>query len=162
MPTLSRARTALTDMRKILRATDSYAKELSGKSGLTTSQLLLLQVLEEHGESTAGEIANYIGITQATTTILIQKLEQRELIQRQRGNKDRRKVWLSLTQSGEEALSAAPNGLQEQFIKGFEALESWEQSMILAALERILTLLNAEDIDAAPVLDVGEIDRDQH
>jgi DNA-binding MarR family transcriptional regulator len=122
---------------------------------------LLLQVLDEHGDITAGQIAAHMGITQATTTSLLHKLEARGLVRRQRGDSDRRQVWLSLTEEGREKLASAPDGLQETFKQRFEMLESWEQAMLVAALERVSALLDAETLDAAPVLDVGALDRDQ-
>ncbi|HEY9548522.1 MAG TPA: MarR family transcriptional regulator [Kiloniellaceae bacterium] len=148
-------------MRQILRATENYARRLSRLTGLTASQLLLLQVLDQHGETTAGQIAAHMGITQATTTSLLHKLEDRGLVRRQRGDSDRRQVWLSLTGEGREKLAAAPDGLQQNFRERFENLESWEQAMLVAALERVTAMLDAEDLDAAPVLDVGALDRDQ-
>src|SRR3546814_14117353 len=52
-----RSQEALTAMRQILRATENYARRLSRLTGLTASQLLLLQVLDQHGETPAGQIA---------------------------------------------------------------------------------------------------------
>jgi hypothetical protein len=49
--------------------------------------------------------------------------------------------------------------LQERFREGFEGLPNWEQAMILAALERLGHLLDADNIDAAPLIDAGVIDR---
>src|SRR3546814_17658857 len=56
-------------------------------------------------------------------------------------------------------LKTAPDLLQVQFRDRFVALPTWEQAMILAALERLSAVLNAESIDAAPLLDAGAIDR---
>ena len=148
-------------MRQILRATETHARLLSRLSGVTTSQLLALQLLDERGESTAGEIASRMGITQATTTSLLQKLEAAGLIARRRGDTDRRQVWLSLTDLGREKLASAPVGLQEKFSERFEAMEQWEQAMLIAAMERIAAMLDAENIDAAPLLDIGAVDRDR-
>lgn len=156
-----RSQQALVVMRQILRATENYARLLARQTGLTTSQALLLQILDERGETTAGEIAARMGIAQATTTSLLQKLEAQGLVQRRRGDYDRRQVWLTLTEAGRAKLAAAPDGLQERFSKRFETLESWEQSMLVAALQRVAAMLDAEKIDAAPVLDVGAIDRDR-
>jgi hypothetical protein len=49
--------------------------------------------------------------------------------------------------------------LQEIFAHRFAALPAWEQAMILAGAERLAAILGAEDIDAAPLLDAGLIDR---
>ena len=43
----------------------------------------------------------------------------------------------------------------------FKELREWEQSLILSSLQRVASMMNAEHIDASPVLDVGAIDRYQ-
>jgi hypothetical protein len=68
-------------------------------------------------------------------------------------------VWIELTNTGKAALENSPDLLQHRFVKGFDNLEDWEQSMIIAALERVSALLDAGKVDAAPVLDVGDLDR---
>lgn len=152
-----RSKHALTVMRQILRATEMHSRELLRESGLTTSKLLLLQVLDDAGESTAGDVAVRLGITQATTTNLLQGLEEAALVTRRRGEADRRQVWIALTDAGRERLAAAPDVLQEKFTRRFEELVAWEQSMLIAALERIASILDAENIEAAPLLDTRAI-----
>ena len=49
--------------------------------------------------------------------------------------------------------------LQEIFADRFSALPAWEQAMLLAGAERLADLLGAGDMDAAPLLDAGAIDR---
>lgn len=151
---------ALVVLRRILRATENRARALSRVSGLTASQLLLLQTLADEVECTAGTIAFRLGITQATTTSLVHKLEAKGLVVKQRGASDRRQVWLSLSESGRTTLAEAPDDLQEVFRQRFDKLKDWEQMMLVASLERISTMLDAEEIDAAPVLDIGELDRE--
>ena len=156
-----RTRAALTAMRRILRMTEANAKAVQQQTGLSTSQLVLLQLLDERGEQTAGELASGMGITQATLTALIHKLEGRALIVRKKGETDRRQVWISLTGAGRAMLQAAPDGAHEKFIERFEELPGWEKAFLVAALERAAALLGAEGMDAAPVLDAGALDRDR-
>src|SRR3546814_10054360 len=52
------------------------------------------------------------------------------LVRRQRGDSDRRQVWLSLTGEGREKLAAAPDGLQQNFRERFENLESDRKSVV--------------------------------
>ncbi len=111
-------------------------------SGITPSQLVLLRLLDEEGERSAGQIAQAMGITQATTTGLVHKLEARGLIERKRGETDKRQVWLSLTSAGHAALSQSPDGVHERFEQAFENLSDWEQSMLIASLERTAAMLD--------------------
>ncbi|WP_420406123.1 MarR family winged helix-turn-helix transcriptional regulator [Nisaea sp.] len=158
--TEKRSQHALIVLRRILRATENRARTLSRQSGLTASQLLLLQTLEDEGECTAGRIAGRLGITQATTTSLVQKLETKGLVVRKRGDTDRRTVWLTLSDSGRQKLADAPDSLHELFSRRFEKLDDWEQMMLMASLERVAAMLDAEEIDASPVLDIGALDRE--
>ena len=147
-------------MRQILRKTDIHARDLARAAGLTASQRMLLQVLEEEGESRAGVLATRLGITQATNTNILDRLEKAGLVQRRRYDSDKRRVLVSLTKEGFSRLSAAPDGLQELFADRFDQLEPWEQSMTIAALERISSMLGADNLDVAPLLDAGVIDRE--
>ena len=67
-------------------------------------------------------------------------------------------MWLTLLPAGEKAITSAPDLLQETFQTRFENLPDWHQSMLVSALERIVALLDAEGLGAAPVLDVGALD----
>ena len=42
---------------------------------------------------------------------------------------------------------------------GFQALQDWEQAMLVASLERVAAMLNAQGIDASPLLTLGDISR---
>lgn len=148
-----RTKLALTAMRKILRTTELNSKALMRETGLTPSQLIFLQLLEQEREQTAGHIAARMGITQATTTALIQKLEAGGMILRRKGEHDRRQVWLSLTERGRKVLAIAPDGAHARFQEEFTGLEDWEQAMLIAALERVASMLGNEDKDAAAILD---------
>lgn len=148
-----RTKLALTAMRKILRATELNAKKLMHETGLTPSQLIFMQILDGHEEKTAGHVAARMGITQATTTALLQKLETSGMIQRRRGEKDRRQVLLSLTDKGRKVLAIAPDGVHAQFHQQFSALKDWEQIMLVASLERVADMLDTADLDAAAVID---------
>jgi len=154
-----RAQAVLTAIRRILRAAEQDAKQLSRDAGLTASQMLALQWLLERHEATAGDIAAALGITQATTTSLLHRLLDRNLIERRRGDADRRQVWLTLTDTGRAAVARAPTFLHQRFVERFDELEAWEQAMLVASLERVATLLDADRLDAAPMIALGALDR---
>lgn len=96
---------------------------------------------------------------QATITTIVDRLEALGFVQRQRSVKDKRQFHLSVLPAGKAALVDAPDPLQTTFTERFVALPAWEQAMILAAAERLATLMDAQNIDTAPLLDSGLIDR---
>ncbi|KJS38243.1 MAG: hypothetical protein VR74_06310 [Hyphomonas sp. BRH_c22] len=145
-------------MRKIQRVTELASRRLASTAGLTPSQLAVLRLLEKSGELSSGRISEATLLKQATITSLADKLEARELIARRRCDEDRRRVWLRLLPAGVAVLADAPDLLQETFSDRFNDLPDWQQSLIVSALEQVSGLLDADDLDAAPALDVGELD----
>jgi DNA-binding MarR family transcriptional regulator len=150
---------ALVALRLIIRAPDMAGRQLAKQTGLTTSQLVVMQLLKRSPGLTITKLAERVSLRQATVTALIDKLESRTLVQRKRSDLDRRRVELYLTEEGSAMIEAAPTILQERFIVQFDQLEDWEQSFILAALQRVASMLDAGELDASPVLSVGALDR---
>lgn len=149
----------LVALRRVIRATDLHSKHLAKTTGLTTPQILLLQAIRARSDVTIGELANEVSLSQATVTTILDRLEKRELVYRERSTKDKRKVHAHLTEAGVNILKDAPVPLQEHFTEQFRNLEQWEQAMIIASLQRVAHMMDAQRIDAAPVLDIGSIDR---
>lgn len=142
----------LISLRRILRATSLHSRKLSRSVGLSGPQLLVLRAVEERGTLTASEVAKTISLSQATITLLVTDLEKRDLLRRERSDIDRRRIDISLTQRGRDVVHAAPMPLQESFAQRFAALPRWEQHQLVASLQRVAAMMDAEDLDAAPVL----------
>jgi DNA-binding MarR family transcriptional regulator len=154
-----RTEAALRAIRRLLRAAEIGERQLATATGLTPSQLVVLQEVSRHGETTAGRIASAVQFSHATVTNLVDRLVERDFVRRQKREQDRRQVWVSITAEGTKALSSAPDTMQDRFRSRFESTPDWEQAMVVAMLERLTSLLNADHIDAAPVIDAGPIDR---
>ncbi|MDP1618746.1 MarR family winged helix-turn-helix transcriptional regulator [Phenylobacterium sp.] len=149
---------ALVAIRRIVRAAEFASRDLARSTGLTPSQLIVMQIVAREGEPGAGAIAEAARLSQATVTALLDKLEARGLLVRRRSNEDRRRISIELTPDGRRTLAEMPDVLQDRFAARFDKLADWEQASIIAGLERVAALLNAEGIDASPVLDVGALD----
>lgn len=154
---MDRTDISLIALRRILRATELYGRELAQAAGLTAVQFRVLQLVAERGFCTATGISNRMGVSQATVTSLVDKLVRQGMVERQRSEKDRRQTNIVMTEKGRAAIERAPDALQQRYVRKFEALQDWEQSMLVAALERVASMLDAEDIDASPVLDTGDL-----
>jgi len=150
----------LVALRRVIRSTDLHSKRLSKHAGLTGPQLLIMRTIRDLGEVTIGTIADKVSLSQATVTTILDRLELRKLVYRVRSTQDKRKVHAHLTEDGVDILARAPEPLQEEFVKKFQSLHEWEQTMIIAALQRVANMMDADDIDASPVLDVGPMLRE--
>jgi DNA-binding MarR family transcriptional regulator len=153
---MDRTDQSLIALRRILRATELYGRELAKAAGLTAVQIRVLQIVAETGTATPKDISRRMGVSQATMTALIDRLVSKQMVARQRSAADGRQTDILITRAGENAVRDAPDPLQQRYVKQFEALEDWEQAMVVAVLERVAGMLDATGMDAAPVLDAGE------
>jgi DNA-binding MarR family transcriptional regulator len=142
----------LVSLRRILRATSIHSRKLGRSVGITAPQLIVLRAVNANDGLTASEVARAVSLSQATITIIVSRLEERGLLARERSSVDRRRVHVSLTPAGREVLAEAPQPLQESFSRRFEALPRWEQHQLVSSLERVAAMMDAEDLDAAPLL----------
>lgn len=87
------------------RATDGFDDAVGRRLGLNPTDLRCLDWLTG-GPMSAGELARATGLSSAATTTLLDRLESRELVQRQRDPNDRRRVVVQLTDSARDQLDA--------------------------------------------------------
>ncbi|MEL6830546.1 MAG: MarR family transcriptional regulator [Pseudomonadota bacterium] len=150
-------RQILVALRQITRAIDLHSKHLTKTVGLTAPQLLVLQALEKTGRAKPSDIARAVHLSQATITSIVDRLARAGLADRERNETDRRVVEVVLTDSGRARLAEAPTLLQEGFIERFDQLEPWEQSQLIAAVQRLASMMNVGKMDAAPILQIGDL-----
>jgi len=145
-------------LRKIIQAIDTNSKQLVKRVGLTGPQLVILQEITRMGEVTAGEIAQAVSLSQATVTGILERMENRGLLVRRRSERDKRRIMVRITRNGQQVLDDAPPLMQEAFVDRFSDLQEWEQTMILSALQRLVSIMDAKAIQAAPFLATSPID----
>lgn len=159
--TMEKYEQLLISLRRVIRAIDIHSRQLNKHSGLTGPQLMVMQKIAQLDAPLAKTVAEEITLSPATVTTIIDRLEGRGLVIRLRSETDKRKVHLYLSDAGRTLLQDSPKPLQEHFIKRYQNLEEWEQSQLLSAVERIATMMDADKIDAAPMLLVGKIQGDE-
>ncbi len=145
----------LRSLRRIIRAIDQHSRQLSRTFNLTVPQLVCLRQLVFSGPSTPGNLAAKVYLSQATVTGILDRLEARELIKRERSSPDRRRVIVSLTDSGHRLARDMPWPLQERFASRLAALPVKGQEEIDRVLRQIVDMMEAREIDAWPMVGSG-------
>lgn len=148
----------LVALRKVIRAIDLRSKQLNREVGLTGPQLLVMQSIGKVPGIMVRQIADNINLSAATVTSILDRLEARELVQRIRSTEDKRRVGVFLTDKGQELLNDAPMPFQEHFLNRFASLADWEQSLMIASVQRLASMMDAENLDASPVLEIDSFD----
>lgn len=149
----------LVAIRRIMRAVDLQSKKLVKLSGLTAPQLVIMQVLRKEGSMAPSAIGRSVALSQATVTTILDRLDKAGYTRRERSEKDKRVVYACLTAEGLKKLEEAPELLQAGFLREYRKLQEWERSQLIASLQRVAMMMDAEDLDASPILEVGEIEK---
>ena len=145
----------LRALRRISRAVDLHSRQLASRHGLTAPQLVCLRQLAQTEGIGPGRLAKEVSLSPATITGIVDRLENRGLVTRQRSKWDRRQVELYLTDEGRELVESAPLPLHERFSRRLARLPEHRQAEIEKTLSLIVEMMEAENLDAAPLLSSG-------
>ena len=148
---------SLSSLRRISRVTEAGARDLARKSNMATTELLTLQQVADNPSISPGSLAKSLSLSPVTSTVILQKLEAKGLIHKIKSPSDKRRLEVHLTPEGLREVSSAPSNVQNTFMENFEKLPAWEQHQIAAVLGKITALLNAENLEASPILQVGSL-----
>ena len=147
----------LIALRQIIQAIDLHSRNLAKNYGLTGPQLVILRKLSKTGQSPIGKLAKEINLRHATVTRILDRLEKRGFIRRKRNDSDRRSLLVDITDKTRDLIETAPPLLHDRFVSEFGKLLDWEKNLILSSLQRIASMMKAEEIDAVPVLVSGPL-----
>ncbi|HEY6570810.1 MAG TPA: MarR family transcriptional regulator [Candidatus Limnocylindrales bacterium] len=81
---------------------------------LSLVHLQVLTVLETDGPVPMGTLAESLDVSQASTTGIVDRMEQRGLVERRRDDEDRRVVRVALTEDGTRLLAGVAAGRRER------------------------------------------------
>lgn len=133
--------TDIAKMEKDLRYIASIIKEQGRKIlknyTITPPQFSALQWLLEHGDMTIGDLSNRMFLAFSTTTDLVDRMENSQLVKRVRDEKDRRVIRVHLLPEGiriiEEVIQKRQEYLQDVLVN-YSAQEIQQFSGLLAKL----------------------------
>lgn len=101
-------RHALNVFVKLMRATNTVTNRIHGHlkdDNLTVSQFGVLEALYHLGPLSQTELGEKILKSNANLTTVVDSLEKKDLVIRERANDDRRRVTVTLTEYGNEVIS---------------------------------------------------------
>ncbi|SDB95251.1 DNA-binding transcriptional regulator, MarR family [Pelagirhabdus alkalitolerans] len=119
-------------------------RELLKDYCITTPQFIALQWLLEDGDLTIGELSNKINLAFSTTTDLVDRMENNDLVERRRDTKDRRVVRIHLLDKGTEIINEVIEKRQ-RYLQGI--LEDVPSSEVDTLNDVLTTLLDKMKID---------------
>jgi MarR family transcriptional regulator, 2-MHQ and catechol-resistance regulon repressor len=124
---------ALNTFIKLTRAIDSLEARLVGygtMEDLTVSQFGVLEILYHLGPLCQGVLSQKLLKSTGNMTLVIDNLEKRGLVRRERSTQDRRQITISLTPPGEEIIARIFPGHVQAIVEEMSVLSAEEQNQL--------------------------------
>lgn len=140
------------DLRKFERLVGSQHKGNTCCSGVTLAQCHTILEMEHLGRTTAGELAQSLGLDKSTLSRTIDGLVNIGQVSRVPHPYDRRYTWLVLTDQG-QATCDEINRLNDLYYRQvFKAIPKSEQPGVLQAFSLLVDAMTGAHLDAEAVL----------
>lgn len=114
---------------------------INGKNNfsLTVRQFHILAVIHNWGITTISEMVEFTGISKSSLSLTITKLEKGGYVTKEchRNKEDGRKVYLSVTTKGLEAIGEAHKRLMESFHVFYESLSPEKQQDLKEGIDKL-------------------------
>jgi DNA-binding MarR family transcriptional regulator len=138
----------MQSLRRIFKAIQDYSLEVSDKFGITAPQLWALKTISKNESLPLGELSKKMYLRPSTITGLIDRLEKRGYVVRDRDQRDRRVVKIRLTPKGKGLVKRGPNPFQGKMIYGLRNLNSGELRSIYDSIQRLVEIMEAQNVKA--------------
>jgi len=129
-------------LRRIDKLVTTLVESRFAAHDMSFLQWVALKVVRDGVAGNAGELARELSLTTGATTRMIDVLERRALIERDRGAADRRVVRLNVTDAGRTVIA----GLQRHVVEAWnEVLVDFEQQEVDRMVADLMRLLAAAE-----------------
>jgi DNA-binding MarR family transcriptional regulator len=114
---------------------------------LSVPQFRVLAFLGRHPHASLSKVADHIGITRATASTMVDRLVQRELVDRQEDPHERRHIMLKLTQMGSDRLEEMRNTTRQKIADLLDELTPKELDHVAIGLTLLGRVFNTANPD---------------
>ena len=139
------------NLRRIFQAVNEYSKTAERSTGLTGPQLWAMKILANAAPMKVSDLARNMYLRPATVVGILDRLEMKGLVTRNRSREDRRAVDLQLTEMGHELVAKAPEVAQAMLVKGLDELSDEQFSCVEEGMKQVVRMLGAEQLTPQPL-----------
>ncbi|MDY0213226.1 MAG: MarR family transcriptional regulator [Desulfuromonadaceae bacterium] len=151
----------LRSLRRIIRAVELRSHKIAQLYKITGPQLACLHTIIDHGPMTSATLSTHLVLSPSTIVGIIDRLQEKGWVTRDRSTTDRRQILLDVTKTGREVVKNAPMPLQGTLLQSLEEISELERVAVTLALEKVVDMLEAGTISAAPILEAGVLTAQQ-
>jgi DNA-binding MarR family transcriptional regulator len=136
----------MQSLRRIFKAIQDYSQKVSQEYGVTGPQLWALKTISADGSLPLGELSKKMYLHPSTVTGVVDRLEKKGYVSRDRTQKDRRVVKVQLTPLGKKLVRKAPNPVQGEMIYGLRKMKQGELRIIRESVDKLVEIAEAKNV----------------
>ncbi len=154
----------LQSLRVIFRANQAHSRWVERQCGVSAAQLWALWELSLHPGMRVSELSKALALHRSTTSNLLDKLEDKALIRRQRKGPDQRVVQLYLTEAGRQLVDTAPSPAQGALSAAMASLDENDLQALQRGLNHLVQAIDSTSArgdmhpppEVCPILDESD------
>lgn len=135
-------------LRIIFKAIQAHSKQVEKTCGLSSVRLWMLYEISRNPGITVSELAVLLSIHRSTSSNMLDKLEDQDLIHRSRSKSDQRTVRLHVTDKGKALLAMAPSPPEGKLSSSLHKLSQEQLTNLNKSLKELIEVLHFEDEQA--------------
>jgi DNA-binding MarR family transcriptional regulator len=128
------------ELRRSQNRTDAYDEAVADAIGLNRTDQRCLDIIDQEGGATAGQLAALMGLTTGAITTVLDRLERAGFAQRVRDDTDRRRVHVTLTEKAHKELGPFYEPLMRMSEQLYARYTDEELGLLLRFLEEAAEL----------------------
>ncbi|MGA2518267.1 MAG: MarR family transcriptional regulator [Thermodesulfobacteriota bacterium] len=136
----------MQSLRRIFKAIQDYSHEVSEKFGITGPQLWALKTIFQNESLSLSDLSERMYLHPSTITGVIDRLEKKGYVTRNRDRVDRRVIYVQLTAQGKKLAKKAPNPAQGKMIHGLTNLRKGELNLIYDSVQKLVEIMEVKDV----------------
>lgn len=138
-------------VRRTSRALYLDSRRMVKTIGLSNPQCMVINTINTNGPCSLSELSRYLNVSAANMTGLIDRLEKKGIVRRNRKEGDRRITIVELTENGKALGQSIPDSIEEKLIHGLDDASDYELKTIRDAIQRVVDLLDAKEVADVPL-----------
>jgi MarR family transcriptional regulator, organic hydroperoxide resistance regulator len=136
----------MQSLRRIVKSLEDYSQEVYSHYGITGPQLWVMKTIYQSGRMSPGEISKAMYLHPSTISGVVDRLEKKGYLVRDRTGPDRRVVQIELTPKGNRVVRKAPKPVQGKMIYGLRKLKKEELILIYQSISKLVEIVEAQNV----------------
>lgn len=144
--------TTIQHFRIILRAMQAHSRFVEKQYGLSSAKLWMLRELHINPGIKVSRLAAVLAIHPSTCSNMLDKLEEKGFLYRERSRTDQRAVHLTLTEKGTKLLENAPKPAQDDINQALEQLSNENLTCLSGALSELVEKMSIKKAELKDIV----------